>query len=166
MLRHSRDPMYVTMDGGWADVDTILEVLKETYSDINRDYLEQIVAIDKKGRYSFDAEGRRIRANQGHSIPGVNVDMLQVEPPEFLYHGTAARFLSSIMQEGLKPMSRQFVHISSDRETAVTVGKRHGNPVVLRVRAGDMAKDGYLFYRSFNGVWQTKEIPPEYLSVI
>lgn len=164
MLRHSRDPQYVSADGGWADVDIVLEVLQSYFSEMSREYLEEIVAMDKKGRYSFDATGTMIRANQGHSIPGVVVEMEQIVPPEILYHGTATRFLASIQADGLKPMNRQFVHLSSDYKTAVTVGKRHGDPVVLAVRTGEMAKDGYVFYRSFNGVWQTKEVPVYYLS--
>ena len=88
------------------------------------------------------------------------------EPPEFLYHGTATRFLDTIMKDGLKPMTRQFVHISPDYETAVKVGGRHGKPVVLKIRAKDFVDDGNELYRSSNGVWQAKAVPPEYLTVL
>ena len=165
MLRHSREPVYVSMDGGWAKVDTVIKALKEQFPEMNRDYLEQMVAMDKKGRYAFDSTGVLIRANQGHSIPGVEVEMQRMVPPSILYHGTATRFLPAIMTEGLKPMSRQFVHISAAYETAVNVGKRHGEPVVLTVLAGQMAADGYAFFCSANGVWQTKEVPVKYLSL-
>lgn len=165
ILRHCREPQYISVNGGWATVDCVLEVLKSSFPEMNRTYLEMIVSLDKKGRYSFDDTGDRIRANQGHSIPGVKVDMERKDPPEILYHGTASRFLPAIFSEGLKPMSRQFVHISSDCDTALNVGKRHGDPSVLIVRTGDMARNGYVFYLSFNGVWQTKEVPPEYIAL-
>ena len=165
MLRHSREPLYVAMDGGWAPVDLVIKALRERFPEMNRTYLEQIVAMDQKGRYAFDPSGEYIRANQGHSIPGVIVDMQKAVPPEILYHGTAQRFLPSIQEEGLKPMNRQFVHISAVYETAVNVGSRHGEPVVLLVHTGDMARDGYEFFLSANGVWQTKEVPAKYLEV-
>ena len=62
-------------------------------------------------------------------------------------------------------MSRQFVHISTDYDTAVMVGKRHGTPVVFVMRVADFVADGHELYRSSNGVWQAKAVPPEYLSV-
>ena len=91
--------------------------------------LEDIVETDSKQRYSFNEDKTLIRANQGHSVP-VDVNLEKMKPPKFLYHGTADRFLNSIMEEGLKPMNRLYVHLSTDIETAIRVGKRHGNPVV------------------------------------
>ena len=48
------------------------------------------------------------------------------------------------------------VHLSSDVETAINVGKRHGIPIVLRVDTYRMKKDGIKFFLSNNGVWLTK----------
>lgn len=164
LLRHSTEPRYVD-EYGWADVVDIIKELRKREPKFNLRALEQIVAEDEKGRYSFDNSHTRIRANQGHSIPNIHVEMSQPEPPELLYHGTATRFLDSIMSEGLKPMSRQFVHISPDYETAVKVGSRHGKPVVLEFRAKDFVADGNELYLSANGVWQAKFVPAEYLAV-
>ncbi|WP_338139097.1 RNA 2'-phosphotransferase [Ruminococcus callidus] len=124
--------------------------------------MEEIVRTDAKSRYSFSADGQLIRCNQGHSIP-VDVELEQVLPPEFLWHGTAERFLPAIFQEGLRRMSRLYVHLSATPEIAQTVGARHGKPVVLRVQTGKMAEDGYAFYRSVNGVWLTEAVPAKYL---
>ena len=161
LLRHSTDPLVISLDGGWARVSTILEILH-----INRSELDEIVRTDRKTRYAYSADGLRIRANQGHSIPGVVVEMTRPEPPEFLYHGTAAKFVDAILKEGLKPMSRQWVHISPDYATALKVGARHGTPVVLIFRAADFVKDGHELYLSANGIWQAKAVPPEYLSIV
>ncbi|WP_244580021.1 RNA 2'-phosphotransferase [Cohaesibacter gelatinilyticus] len=84
-------------------------------------------------------------------------------PPDILYHGTASRFLPSVFKKGLKSGSRQFVHLSKDRDTAHTVGSHHGSPVILNVAAGKMAKDGQAFYLSDNGVWLTDRVVPNYL---
>lgn len=165
LLRHSIDPLYVDLSGGWADVSIIIKALKEKYPQVNRAVLNELVANDEKGRYSYNTDGTKIRANQGHSIPGVVVEMEQPTPPEHLYHGTAARFLDSIMRDGLIPMSRQYVHISPDYDTAVKVGKRHGKPVVLIIDAKRFVADGNELYLSANGVWQAKQVPPEYFTI-
>ena len=163
LLRHKPEEAHITLDEhGWADVEELLAGINSTGREINRDMLEEIVATDKKQRYSFNPDKTLIRANQGHSIP-VDVELKEQEPPEFLYHGTAAAFLDAIKAEGLKPMSRLYVHLSKDRETALTVGKRHGKPVVLKVYSGQMGRVGCRFYLSENGVWLTKKVAPEYL---
>lgn len=160
MLRHSQDPLYINLNGGWAQVSMITKVLN-----ISRAQLDEIVANDEKGRYMYDAHQQRIRACQGHSIPGVVVEMEQPEAPEYLYHGTATRFLDAIMREGLKAMSRQWVHLSGDVETARKVGTRHGKPVILRIDAQRFVSDGHQLYRALNGVWQAKEVQAEYFEI-
>ncbi len=160
LLRHCQEPVYIELQGGWAKVSTVLDVLH-----INRATLDEIVAEDEKGRYSFDFTGKKIRANQGHSIPSVVVDMEQPEPPELLYHGTATRFLDDILRDGLKPMRRQYVHISNDMETAVKVGSRHGTPVVLIIHAKQFVTDGHRLFRSANGVWQAEAVPPQHFTI-
>lgn len=92
--------------------------------------------------------------------------MEEKQPPQFLYHGTADRFLDSIIREGLKPMSRLYVHLSKDEETAVKVGKRHGKPVVLKISSEEMYHDGKKFYLSQNGVWLTKYIEKKYIEMV
>ena len=169
LLRHCQDPLYIDPQGGWAPVETILHALSKKNRTVDRQMLETIVATDEKGRYSFDASGERIRANQGHSIPGVIIEMEKPAPPEYLYHGTAGGFLPSIMEKGLLPMSRQYVHISPDYETAVRVGTRHGRnhggTAILEFAAGDFVRDGHDLWISANGVWQAKIVPPQYLQV-
>ena len=91
------------------------------------------------------------------------MELLVAEPPETLYHGTARRFSASIEAQGLLPQSRLYVHLSPDVETAEKVGRRHGEPVIYLVDAGQMHRDGSLFYLSANGVWLTKTVPAPYL---
>jgi len=158
LLRHSQDPLYISLEGGWAKVEAILDTLQ-----ISQTQLEQIVAEDEKMRYSFNNSGTMIRANQGHSIPGVHIEFASPEPPEFLYHGTATRFLESIMKDGLKPMTRQWVHISPTYETAMKVGSRHGKPIVLRVKAKEFVAAGNKLFLSDNGVWLAMAVPSSYL---
>lgn len=165
VLRHHPEIIDLHIDShGWAEVEELLLKMKKKYP-ISREILEEIVRTDNKNRYSFDEEHRRIRANQGHSI-SVDVELEERKPPEFLYHGTGAKYVTSISQQGLLPMSRLFVHLSEEKKTAREVGKRHGNPVIYRVRSGDMGKKGYRFYLSVNHVWLTKEVPADFLSLM
>ena len=166
ILRHKPEIIGIELDkNGWANVDELINGLKKKYPDFNREKLEYIVNTDNKQRYSLSDDKSKIRARQGHSID-VDVELKELTPPEFLYHGTAERFLESIMKEGLVPKSRLYVHLSKDVETAEIVGKRHGKPAVLKIETGKMAVDGFKFYLSENGVWLTKVVPPKYFSLI
>jgi len=120
------------------------------------------VAHNDKQRFSFDASGTRIRADQGHSVE-VDLQLAPAEPPPVLYHGTAARSAPAIARDGLRKMRRQHVHLSPDVQTARRVGARHGAPVVFAVDAAAMRRAGHVFYRSANGVWLTGQAPPAFL---
>ncbi len=165
VLRHRPDAAGIQLDRhGWANVGELLEGISNTGRKIDMDILEEIVRTDNKQRYSFNDDKTLIRANQGHSVP-VDVGLEGKQPPQYLYHGTADRFLDSIMSEGLKSMGRLYVHLSKDEGTAVKVGKRHGNPVVLKIKAGEMWEDGIRFYLSQNGVWLTKYVDTKYIDM-
>jgi len=160
ILRHKPEVIGISLDDhGWANVDELLAGIRRTRP-IDTEMLEEIVRTDEKQRYTFNEDHARIRANQGHSI---QVELEEKEPPEYLFHGTGRKYVESIDQTGLIPKSRLYVHLSGDQETAIKVGKRHGEPIVYQVAAGAMARDGHKFWRSANDVWLTKRVPPEYL---
>ena len=162
ILRHKPDVIGITLDEhGWANVYGLIKGVNKSHK-LTMEMLEEIVATDDKQRYSFNEDKTRIRANQGHSI-NVDVELEEVEPPEYLWHGTGRKYVDSIMKDGLIPKSRLYVHLSDNYNTAINVGVRHGEPVVLCIWAGDMYRDGYKFYRSKNGVWLVKHVPVEYL---
>ncbi|SDA39077.1 putative RNA 2'-phosphotransferase [Butyrivibrio sp. INlla18] len=166
ILRHKPEVVGITLDEhGWADVKELLDGMNHAGTAIDMQLLQKIVADDEKQRYSFNEDKTLIRANQGHSIP-VDVELEKKEPPEILYHGTGEKYVDSIMNQGLVPKSRLYVHLSKDYDTAVKVGSRHGKPVVFQIRAGEMAQAGTEFYLSVNGVWLTKHVPVEYLEII
>ena len=165
LLRHHPEAAGITLDEhGWANVEELLAGVNQTRS-LTSEQLELIVDSDAKKRYSFDKTHSRIRANQGHSIP-VDVELKPCEPPEVLYHGTGEKFTASIEQSGLLPKSRLYVHLSLDTATARMVGQRHGKPVVYLVLAGEMARNGYSFFRSENGIYLTREVPVSFLKRI
>lgn len=162
ILRHHPEKIGITLDAhGWAAVKDLLSGMSKTYP-IDMETLEEIVETDNKQRYSFNGDKTLIRANQGHSID-VDVELLKKEPPKILYHGTGKKYVSSIDKNGLISKSRLFVHLSADETTAITVGSRHGEPVLYKVMADEMYLNGYEFYLSINGVWLTKSVPLQYL---
>lgn len=162
VLRHNPDAAGISLDEhGWTDVQELLNGVRRSGRQINLETLERIVRENNKQRYSFNADHTKIRANQGHSLQ-VDVELTAVKPPRYLYHGTALRFLPAIQREGIKKMSRQYVHLSGNFQTAVEVGRRHGSPVVITISAEAMAHDGVTFYLSENGVWLCEYVAPEY----
>ena len=137
LLRHHPEAAGVTLDEhGWAVVDELINGMSKTHP-ITRDVLEEIVRTDAKQRYTISSDGTCIRANHGHSVK-VDPEPEETEPPEFLYHGTAEKSVESILEKGILPMERVYVHISSDIETAMEVGRRHGKPVVFRIKSAEM----------------------------
>ncbi len=162
ILRHKPEAIGITIDEhGWANVDELVKGIS-LKQDFNRDMLDEIVRTDNKKRYSFNDDKTLIRANQGHSIQ-VDVELEKKCPPDVLWHGTGKKYVESIDKIGLIPKSRLYVHLSSDYETAQKVGQRHGVPVVYKVNAKEMQKNGYEFFQSANGVWLCKEVPINYL---
>lgn len=167
ILRHKPEVIGITLDEhGWADVDELIKGINETGEEVefSKTTLEKIVKTDKKQRYSVSQDKTLIRANQGHSIP-VDVELEKKEPPKILYHGTGVKSVKAIQEQGLLPMERLYVHLSTDVETATNVGKRHGTPVIFKVNTEQMQKDGYDFFQSVNGIWLTKEVPAKYLEL-
>ena len=163
-LRHCpQDVGLVLSETGWANVDAVLKALSDKGVSCDAEKLGSVVALNDKQRFEFSENGTMIRARQGHSLK-IDLKLTPVPPPDLLFHGTAERFLSSILREGLKPMKRHHVHLSDNVETAIKVGKRHGKPVVLVVNTGKMSGDEGLFYRTENGVWLTSSVPAACLS--
>jgi putative RNA 2'-phosphotransferase len=163
VLRHAPEKIGLELsESGWVSVGRLIEASRNHGFEFTLDELRSVVTNNDKKRFSFTEDGLRIRANQGHSLD-VELGYDPVAPPEILYHGTADRFLSSIGREGLIKGKRRHVHLSSDVDTATKVGQRHGKPVVIRVNAGQMHRDGFIFYLSANHVWLTEHAPVEYL---
>ncbi|AQR69737.1 RNA 2'-phosphotransferase [Janthinobacterium sp. LM6] len=160
ILRHAPEKIGLALDtNGWADIGQLLAQSARHGRRLSREQLEDVVARDSKTRYAISGDGLRIRANQGHSLAAVDIALPPATPPAMLYHGTASRFVEAIRAGGLLPGSRNHVHLSSSRETAVAVGGRHGKPVVLTVDAAAMQAQGHVFYVSANGVWLVDTVP-------
>lgn len=166
VLRHKPESIGISLDGeGWADLDALIHSANQQGMRLTGELIAELVECNDKHRFHLDLGNKRIRANQGHSI-AVDLGLKPEIPPDPLYHGTAARFVDSILADGLQPKRRQYVHLSVDYATAVIVGKRHGKPTVLKIDTEMMSKNRHLFFLSKNGVWLVNHVPPEFISIV
>jgi len=164
VLRHASDEFDLTLDEyGYAPVGDIVDIIRGRYHDFDREELRAIVDADAKGRYEIASD--KIRACYGHSLE-VSTRAKAVEPPEILYHGTSGRSLPLILCDGLKPMTRQFVHLSVTPEEAVKVGRRHSsNVILLKISAREAHASGVEF-KAEASVYLVRRLPPEFIEVI
>lgn len=165
ILRHTPHLFGIKLNKeGFVNIDLLVNVLdKNMYVKVTREIVEEIVLKDNKQRYSI--VDNQIRANQGHNKKlNIDIEFKEETPPDYLYHGTVNEFIESIFKQGLKPQSRQYVHLSKNKDIAIDVASRRGEPVILTINTKKMVEDGYKFYLSDNDVWLTKEVPEQYLS--
>ena len=164
-LRHKPERGGLTLSPeGWAAIPAILEAFERQGVATTAEELRSLIRRDPKSR--FEIEGDRVRARYGHSIeleskphPG--------KPPATLYHGTPRRFVPSILEAGLRPMKRQYVHLSPDKQTARQVGRRRDQePAILEIDAHRAFDNGVQFYPRGTGIWLSDPIPAEYLSIL
>jgi len=163
LLRHHPEDGDLKIDKrGFADLEAVIDSLKNTkHSWASREEIEEL--IEKSDKKRFEIVGGKIRALYGHSID-VEIKKKE-EPPDELYHGTSPDSLDSIFDEGLKPMGRQYVHLSISVEEAEEVGKRHHpDPVILEIDSLRAWEDGIDFYKR-GDLFLSEDISPEYIHV-
>lgn len=168
ILRHQPERFALELDEeGWTSFSEVMEIIQglPNFRWANRSDVMRVVEEGTgDGKKRFEVKERRIRALYGHSIDQ-RVQYEPCTPPQRLYHGTAPGNIETIRQEGLKPMERQYVHLSPDYGTAIRVGRRHAeNPTVITVRADEAHRGGVEFYHPEETVYLAKRIPPAFLS--
>lgn len=167
VLRHEPQAIGLILDReGWAEIDALIAGARMAGKELDVELIRAVAAGSDKKRFAISDDGLHIRAEQGHSTDTVAIQHEAKVPPEFLYHGTATRFLDSILAEGLRPGERHHVHLSEDVSIATAVGQRYGKPVVLKIEALRMHSQGFEFFQADNGVWLTGHVPIPYLGRI
>ncbi|WP_262421866.1 RNA 2'-phosphotransferase [Bacillus aquiflavi] len=150
---------------GWVSIEQLLYALHQSIKWVNLGKGDLKAMIEKSAKKRHEIKEDKIRAMYGHSIP-MKIVKEKAVPPEFLYHGTASRFLTSIELNGLLPMSRQYIHLSEDIETANLVGKRKDkNPIILVVNTKKAREGGIKFYLGNEKVWLADNIPNKFIEV-
>ena len=137
------------------------------------DWIMYIVKANAKQRFAVDAEGSRVRAVQGHSIPVDSSRLLRrleagdlgSTVPTWALHSTYFSCVPSITRQGLLPGGtrgaryRRHVHLAMSYHP--TAGLREGSDVVLVIDLVRAHNAGCVFYVSDNNVILTADcIPP------
>lgn len=163
-LRHAPWEYELEMDEeGWVSIEQLLDALHKTgdWKAVTQDDIQKMIDMSEKKRHEI--VDNRIRAYYGHSIP-TKINKTKRKPPANLYHGTARRFIKSIMESGLSPQSRQYVHLSQDIETAQSVGKRRDDkPCILVIDSLTAWNEGVPFYYGNEKVWLADFVPCKYI---
>jgi putative RNA 2'-phosphotransferase len=165
-LRHQPWVFELELDAdGWVGVEQLLTALRNDrpqWQSLNQADIERVIMSSDKQR--FEIQNDRIRAFYGHSIPG-KLKKIAAPPPAMLYHGTTSAVIDVIMRDGLKPMSRQYVHLSLDTATAIDVAKRkNGHIIILQVDAHTAHQNKVKFYEGNQSVWLADTVPAAYLA--
>jgi len=168
ILRHHPEDFDLKLNpDASVETDQLLQALKGKFKDLTKADLIQLVKNDPKGRFSFLEDRKRIRANYGHSIEGVNPDYQAVKPAEFLYHGTTPEVKDKILTAGLKPMGRNYVHLSVGVKEAEKVARRRTNqPLILKIEALRAFRGGQNFYKTAENIYLTDQLSADYLSLL
>jgi len=180
-LRHNPSKYKLKIDDeGWTSVDDLLIALSLHHQNnnfgtcgntIKRQGLEKMIASSEKVR--FELRNDKIRALYGHSNLFTKISKLRPsKPPVILYHGTSPSAIGNIILEGLRPMNRQYVHLSADENTAIQVGMRKidfykkEKPVIVSVSAIEAYNTGvYRFYQATDLVWLADYIHPNFIEL-
>jgi putative RNA 2'-phosphotransferase len=169
ILRHQPERFALAIDGeGWASLPEVMEILKglPNFRWATRADVMAVVEEGAADKRRFEVEGNRIRARYGHSFAQPMIGYEPCTPPPMLYHGASRRTLAAIRREGLRPMERQYVHLSPDPETAARVGARHDEqPVILTVRAAEAHAAGVVFHQADEAVYLAKCVPAEFVEI-
>ena len=164
-LRHEPWVYELEPDGaGWVPIEALLAALRDErpqWRDVSERDIARIIAESDKRR--FELGDGRIRALYGHSLPG-RLHKTPAVPPALLFHGTTREAAARLAREGLHPMGRQYVHLSTDQATARQVaGRKRGPAVILTIAAAEAHRHGVAFYEGNEQVWLATGVPPAWI---
>lgn len=163
ILRHRPQKFGLIPDKyGFVDFNKVIAVLKDKFPQVRGESFKYIIKNDLKER--FELKRTKIRARYGHSI-NIELPGKSGEVPKVLFHGTSRKNLESIKKIGLIPVRRKFVHLSSNLEEAMRVGKRKDfSPIILIIDAKRAQREGVRFWKE-GKVYLTSVLPPQYINI-
>ena len=163
MLRHEPAKFGLILDAeGFAALEDVLTAVRTRLADATAADLLAVVEHVERDKQRFSIVDDDIRANYGHSLSD-RISHSAANPPTRLFHGTHGAAIDAILQEGLRPMKRQYVHLTPDGELARRVGARRGKPLLIEVDAPGAAAAGTVFYRANESFWLAESVPARFL---
>lgn len=179
ILRHKAlDEGLILREDGFISLPALLSLPKLQKLNATIDRVQQVVQADAKTRFTLreEADGNWwIRANQGHSIPVTELELVQItDAKEFpvVLHGTYLKHWHLIQYEGLKKMGRNHIHLATGKfgESGVTSGIRKSCNLFIYINLHKAMNDGIIFSKSSNGVILTSGVngtlPSKYFSKV
>ena len=166
-LRHKPSLYNLNLDSeGWVDIDKLIQSLGKKdsiWSPLSKNDLQKMIEFSSKKRH--EVKGNKIRALYGHSLD-TKIIYQEIIPPDILYHGTSSKASKLILAEGLMPMSRQYVHLSVDKETAIAVGLRKSKtPAILIVDSKNAHIAGVKFYQGGDKIFLSAGVPSNFIKL-
>jgi len=163
ILRHNPEKFNLKMDSqGFVDLKELVKAVSSRYPEVDEKIIQDLVNTSEKKR--FEIVNNKIRATYGHSI-NIDLNLPEITPPEFLYHGTSKETLEEIRKNGLQPMGRQYVHLSQTKEEAYQVGlRRDEKPIILKIKAKEAYLEGIKFFKA-DKIYLVKEILARFIEL-
>ena len=163
ILRHEPQRFGLVLDPeGYAPLEDVLKAVCTRVPQASEQDIEAVIREVEPDKRRFTLNDGEIRANYGHST-AEKIQHAPAVPPETLLHGTSEKAVPAILQHGIRPMRRQYVHLTTSAELAARVGSRHGKVHLLNVNAGAAHGAGVVFYRANESFWLADWIPPEFV---
>ncbi len=163
ILRHQAEQLQLDVDPeGFVPLDEVLALLQRSVPGVSEQLIRAVVETVEPQKQRFSIVDRHIRANYGHSL-ATPIAYQSERPPAVLYHGTTIDARQQILREGLRPMKRQFVHLTVEVALARQIGERHGKSYIMTIDARRAHGDGVVFHNANRGFWLVAALPPQYL---
>lgn len=163
VLRHKPESVGIELDpAGFVDLDALAAAIaaQPGWPGVTTEAIRRLAQQDAR---RYELAGPRIRARYGHTVP-IETPGTPVIPPEWLYHGVPPSSLETLRADGLRPLDRQFVHLSATRQDALAIATRHSSEaLVVTVLARRASDDGVQFYHASSGIYLTRHVPPQFL---
>lgn len=160
LLRHHPDDLPISKDG-FVSLTLVVRKVQKKFPQVDKQFIEKIV---QQGNKRFEIKNNQIRALYGHSIP-VTIQLDKDHSVNRLYHGTSKKAAEKILKTGLKSKGRNKVHLSTSKQEAIRVGKRHSShPVILQIDVNQAQKQGFCFQRATENVYVSDFIPSRFIS--
>ena len=159
LLRHGKPRKLNFRPDGFVQLEAVRAV--PNFDRLSVELAQAICREDNKNRFSLseEASGWWMRANQGHSIGGLNPeDLLQritnASEISNIVHGTFYNRWPSIRSSGLSRMKRNHVHLARGLpgDDGVISGMRNTAEILIYVDAAKAMEQGIVFFVSENDV--------------
>jgi putative RNA 2'-phosphotransferase len=163
ILRHEPARFGLVLDPeGYAPLAEVLKAVRKRVPDVSEQDIEAVISEIEPDKARFTLSDGEIRANYGHST-AEKILHPPSPPPALLLHGTSEHAIERILERGIRPMRRQYVHLTTSAELATRVGSRHGKVRVLSVSAAEAHAAGICFYSANESFWLANWIPPQFV---